>query len=147
MLEIVVILVIIALVLLFLRAGRQNTIVYRKKVASPERGYSIRDHPDAFGQSATPDYYADNTPPPAHAFQETLAFGGGEFGGSGAGDSCDVGPTDSGGNDFNNFDVVGTDFSDTSSGDSACDDSGPSDSGSSDSCSDSSSDYTSFSSD
>lgn len=149
MLDVVVMLVIIALVLLFLRAGRQNTIVYRKKVAPSDRGYSIRDHPGAFGQSAASDYSPDNTPPSDHTFQEALAFGGGDFGGAGAGDSYDTGPNDPGNNDFVSFDAAAGDFSNSSveGSDLSSSDSGTNDSGGSDSCSDSSSDNTSFSSD
>ncbi|MET7257972.1 hypothetical protein [Dyadobacter fermentans] len=149
MLEVVVVLVIIALVLLFLRAGRQNTIVYRKKVAPTDRGYSIRDHPRAFGQSTTSDYYPDNTSPSDHTFQEALAFGGGDFGGAGGGDSYDISPNDPMNNDFVSFDATAGDFSDSCAEDSdfSSSDSGMNDSGSSDSCSDSSGDNTTFSGD
>lgn len=144
MLEVVIVLVIIALVLLFLRAGRQNTIVYRKKVAPPDRGYSIRDYRGAFGQSATSDYHPDNTSSPDHTFQEALVFGGGEFGGAGAGDSYDNGPVDPTGSDFANFDTSAGDFSNSCTESS---DSGTNDSGSSDSSSDSSGDNSAFSTD
>lgn len=149
MLEVVVVLAIIALVLLFLRAGRQNTIVYRKKVAPTDREYSIRDHPGAFDQSAASDHYTDNASASGQPFQEALAFGGGEFGGAGAGDSYDIGPTDPMGNDPVNFDMTAGDFSNscTEGGDLNSSDSGTSDSGGSDSCSDSSGDCTSFSGD
>ena len=149
MLEVVIVLVIIALVLLFLRAGRQNTIVYRKKVAPPDRGYSIRDYRGAFGQSATSDYHPDNTSSPDHTFQEAPAFGGGEFGGAGAGDSYDNGPVDPTGSDFANFDTSAGDFPDSCAegSDFTCDDFGTNDSGSGESCSDSSGDNSAFSTD
>ena len=147
MLEFVVVLVIIALVLLFLRAGRQNTVVYRKKVASSDRGHSVRDHPGAFGQSATSDFYPDNTSPSNHTFQEALAFGGGDFGGAGAGDSYDIGPNDALTNDFVNFDTGAGNFPDSCAegGDFTGNDSGTIDSGSSDSGS--SGDNSAFSTD
>lgn len=149
MLEVVVVLAIIALVLLFLRAGRQNTIVYRKKVAPADREYSIRDHPGAFDQSAASNYYTDNAPSSDHTFQDALAFQGGEFGGGGAGDSYDIGTVDPMGNAFADFDMNTGEISNsyTEGGDFSSDDSGTSDSGSSDSGSDSSGDCTSFSGD
>lgn len=149
MLEIVVLLAIIALVLLFLRAGRQNTIVYRKKVAPRDRDYSISDHSSVFGPTATSDYYPENERASGHTPHETMTLGGGEFGGAGAGDSYDVAPTDPLGGDFTALDAGVADFSssDSSGSDSNNSDSGSADSGSSDSCSDSSGDYTSFSGD
>lgn len=147
MLEIVIMLVIIALVLLFLRAGRQNTIVYRKKVAPPDRGYSIGDHPSASSG------YTDNEPPTGHGTSEQFAFGGGEFGGGGAGDTYQIAANDPVGNesgiletfgsDLNGFDFNGSSDStsnDCDSYDSGGTDFGSSDSGSSDCSSDSGSD-------
>ncbi|MDR6805140.1 hypothetical protein J2Y45_002552 [Dyadobacter sp. BE34] len=147
MLDVVIVLVIIALVLLFLRAGRQNTIVYRKRVAPSDRESAIRDQPSDLGPSA--NVYSDNTSPSDHTFQEALAFGGGDFGGAGAGDSYDISPNDALTNDFVSFDAAAGDFSNSCAEDSdfSSSDSGPNDSGSSDSYSDSSGDNTSFSSD
>lgn len=147
MLEVVVVLVIIALVLLFLRAGRQNTIVYRKRVAPSDRESAIRDKPSDFGPSS--NVYPDNTSPSDHTFQEALAFGGGDFGGAGGGDSYEISPNDPMNNDFVSFDAAAGDFFNSCAEDSdfSSSDSGMNDSGSSDSCSDSSGDNTSFSSD
>jgi hypothetical protein len=149
MLEVVVMLVIIALVLLFLRAGRQNTVVYRKKVAPPDRGYSVRDNPGAFSQSATSDYYPDNTSSSGNTFQDTFVFGGGEFGGAGAGDSYDNGPVDPTGSDFANFDTCAGELPDSCAegSDFSSNDFGTNDSGSSNSCSDASGDNSAFSTD
>ncbi|MGG7664527.1 hypothetical protein [Dyadobacter sp. BHUBP1] len=149
MLDVVIVLVIIALVLLFLRAGRQNTIVYRKKVVPPDRGYSIGENPGVFRESTTSDYDADHTSPSGHTFQGTLAFRGGEFGGAGAGDSYGNGPVDPTDSDFVNFDTCAGDFSDSCAegSDFTCDDFGTNDSGSGDSCSDSSGDNSAFSTD
>lgn len=153
MLDIVIMLVIIALVLLFLRAGRQNTIVYRKKVAPPDRdrGYPIDDHP-----SASSSFFTDNEPRTGHGISEPLAFGGGEFGGGGAGDSYNIAPGDPASNEsgisdtfgagLNGYDFNGSsdsasndyDSYDSGSNDSGSSDSGGSDSSSSDSGSDSS---------
>lgn len=146
MLEVVVVLAIIALILLFLRAGRQNTIVYRKRVAPPDEDYSIRDHPSAFGPPASSGYYTDHETGTGHAVQETLAFEGGEFGGAGAGDSYDAGVPDPVGDNFDNFSAGGGDFNSSNSDFNNCD-SGTNDSGGNDSCSDSSSDNSGFSSD
>ena len=145
MLEIVIMLVIIALVLLFLRAGRQNTIVYRKKVAQPDRdrGYSIDDQP-----SASSSYYTDNESRTGHGISEPLAFGGGEFGGGGAGDSYNIAAGDPAGNGSSISDAFGSDLngfyfngsSDSASNDCDSYDPGSTDSDSSDSSSDSGSD-------
>jgi hypothetical protein len=140
MLEVVVALAIIALIALFLRAGRQNTIVYRKRVAPRDEDYSTKDNQSAFSQRTDPDYYPGSE---SGSAREALAFGGGEFGGAGAGDSYDVGPTDAASNDFGNFDAAAGDFSnaDPVGSDSDCSDSGNDDCGSgNDSGSDSSSD-------
>ncbi|ACT92756.1 hypothetical protein [Dyadobacter fermentans] len=91
MFEAVILLVIIALVLLFLRAGRQNTIAYRKRVAPPNRGNAIDDHPTAFGHSGSSDQFYTNSPGSENTLYEPLAFGGAEFGGGGAGESYDTG--------------------------------------------------------
>jgi len=144
MLELVVALVFIALILLFLRAGRQNTMVYRKRVAPPDHGYSIRDHPSAFAPSI--DYCPDRDTGTAYPTQEALAFGGGEFGGGGAGDTYDTGFPDPNGYEFSSFGGVESDFNANTDNFDSCD-SGASDAGSSDSCSDSSSDNSCFSSD
>ena len=67
MLAVITILVGIAIGLLFVRAGRRNSIAYRKKVAPPGQGYSVNDHPCAFGRPAKPDKHPgtdiDITPP------------------------------------------------------------------------------------
>ena len=148
MLEIVIMLVIIALVLLFLRAGRQNTIIYRKKVAPPDRGYSIEDHPSASGPAEAPGCYSENEPQTGHRISEPFAFGGGDFGGGGAGDSYnlaanDVTATESGsfddfGSELNGFDLSSS--SDPASYDCDSYGSGATDSDSGDSSSDSGSD-------
>ena len=143
MLEVVILLVIIALVLLFLRAGRQNTIVYRKKVAPADRGYSIRDHPSVFSPPASSNY-VDNDPGTGHSAPETLAFGGGEFGGGGAGDSYGMASTEPFGSDWDNLGSADGDFSSNESDFNSCD-SGTGDS-TNDSCSDSSNDSSSDSS-
>lgn len=144
MLEVVILLVIIALVLLFLRAGRQNTIVYRKKVAPPDRGYSVRDHPSTFNPPVSSDY-VDNEPGTGHSVHETLAFGGGEFGGGGAGDSYGMASTEPFGGDSEIFGPADDDFNSNESDFNSCD-SGTGDSGGNDSCSDSSNDSSSDSS-
>ncbi|SDD46043.1 hypothetical protein SAMN04487996_10183 [Dyadobacter soli] len=141
MLEVVIFLAIISLVLLFLRAGRQNTVVYRRKTASPDSGYSISDHSAAAGSPVSSDFYSDNGASAGYTGQEALAFGGGEYGGGGAGDSYDIAAGDSFGVDQNIYDTVGGDFGSTD-----CD-SGTNDSGSDDSCSDSSGDSSSCSND
>lgn len=126
MLAIIVILVGIALLVFFSRAGKRNHIVYRKKVAPTDHGYSVNDHPYAF----SPPLNADNTFSVESnrdaATDGPFAFEGGEFGGGGAG------------SDSNGFDPV-----DFNSGDP-----GSSDSSGSDSCADSSgSDSSNFSCD
>ncbi|SEI58616.1 hypothetical protein SAMN05216327_102600 [Dyadobacter sp. SG02] len=146
MLEAVVALVIIALILLFLRAGRQNTIVYRKRVAPPDRICSINDHPSAFGPPASSDYHAERETGAGYTMHEALAFEGGEFGGGGAGDSYDTGASDPAGSEVNSFGTCESDIVSNNSDFNSCD-SGTNDSGSSDSYSDSSSDNSSFSND
>lgn len=146
MLEVVIMLAIIALVLIFLRAGRQNTIVYRKRVASPDYGDSIRDHPSVSAPPVSSDYYTDRDSGTGHATHDALSFEGGAFGGGGAGDSYDSLATDPTGYEPNSFGACESDFTSFDNDFNSCD-SGAGDSGNSDSCSDSSCDNSSFSSD
>ena len=134
MLDVVVVLVIIALMLLFLRAGRQNTIVYRKKVAPPDREYSIRDHPDAFGPTTPSDYHALHEYTSEQGVREGLVFEGGTFGGSGAGDSYETGQSGQVDNCSGNFEAGDGNFyandTDLNASDSGGDNSGSNDCGS-----------------
>ncbi|MGV3599774.1 MAG: hypothetical protein ACO1N1_01160 [Dyadobacter fermentans] len=133
MFEAVILLVIIALALLFLRAGRQNTIVYRKRVAPPNRGNAINDHPTAFGHSGASDQFYTNSPGSENTLYEPLAFGGAEFGGGGAGESYDTGTF---GGDPSDAGIAGSAFSYDDSG-SSCDSGGSGSDSSSDSSGDS----------
>ncbi len=100
-----IILAVIALFVAHLWTKRRDTVVYRKRVANTKRGYSIADHPCAFGadhrhasSDSTPNVWpaSDVGPDEVHGFTsgEIPAFGGGDFGGGGAGDSYDSGPAD-----------------------------------------------------
>ncbi|WP_342085348.1 hypothetical protein [Dyadobacter sp. OTU695] len=117
MLAVVIILIIITLIVLFLRAGRKRTVIYRKKVAPTERGCSITDHPGVFSASQYSGHSFTTATEPDAAIYNALAFDGGEFGGGGSGDSYDSGSgfendsgsgesgggIDSGGNDSSIF--------------------------------------------
>ncbi|WP_019942907.1 hypothetical protein [Dyadobacter beijingensis] len=138
MLETLVLLVIIASVVLFFRAGRRNTIAYRRKVDHSDRGYSIRDHPCAFDSShdtSSRSAFCDTTDRDTSVYErdtsvherndhasndfEGFQFGGGDFGGGGAGESYGSDVSD------NSFETTGSESSSTdcSSESSSSDDS------------------------
>lgn len=88
---VVIILIVITLVVLFLRAERKRTVIYRKKVAPTERGFSITDHTGVFSASRHSGHSFTSGTEPDAAIYNALAFDGGEFGGGGSGDSYDSG--------------------------------------------------------
>lgn len=102
----IIILAVILLLVVHFQIKRRNAVVYRKRVARPHHGYSITDHPCAFGtdQPSAPSESVQNmwssSDPgpellPGFAGDDAFAFGGGDFGGGGAADSYDSGPNDS----------------------------------------------------
>ncbi|WP_353719136.1 hypothetical protein [Dyadobacter sp. 676] len=96
LLTLIVLAAIVVPVILFFRAGRRNTMVYRKKVPDCNRGYSVSDYTGVTAGSQDGWSTGSGPIPFDH---ETTAFGGGDFGGGGGGDSYDMAnsdPADSG---------------------------------------------------
>lgn len=109
MLEVAIILVVIALIALALRAGRRPTVIYRKKVAPTDRGYSINDHPGAFGEAQYSDHKFTGDSGPNGAVYGAFVFEKAEFGGGGAGDSYHSASSDWDGNETGGSDADGND--------------------------------------
>jgi hypothetical protein len=117
MLEFLIALVVIALIALTLHAGRRPTVIYRKKVAPTDRGYSINDHPGAFGEAQHSARKFTGDSRPDGAVYGAFAFEGAELGGGGAGDFCDSASSDWDGNDTGGSDADGSDSYSDSPGD------------------------------
>lgn len=117
MLEVVIILVVISLIALALHGGRRPAVIYRKKVAPTNRGYSINDHPGTFGQVQHLDHGFTGDSCPDGAVYGAFAFEGAEFGGGGAGDSYDSASSDWDGNDAGSSNAGSSDSCSDSPGD------------------------------